>query len=472
MTSDTRSLTAQDDALLAPLADVATTAITAQSLSEIPVKRDFFSAPTFLLQHIASAMQAFYVAIEQLLFEKPLRCADLLFALNREKTQLSHYYVGEEGARYTHPLSEADLKAGKPARLEGAAGLTLRGLTYERGELGRFGLLLDDALYEELAALSDARRAHLFRLIPTLLMALFARSQELASSMRLHGLEGCVMLAQLDERGERRGMSWLLDQMAYHINNKELLELCELGVELLRRVRHCPNGEPARVLCETGVTHVSLAQRDIVNQRYGDWSVLRFDSELWRLTYQRYVQLPKDIFSRYNGSLYDLNAAFALHTKAALDHASHEARGSEQQVTRLMQEAALFQPWRQEPSRQEGYLQRALLRLSEQGELERVSLAEEVFDTSLLARGAGSLLSPAERERHTEAPSEGADEAVPQTERCPFPRTGSFSFKLSAARRPAPRANPNVSASVVKQNALSQAPARKKKKGKRTKRRT
>ena len=221
----------------------------------------------------------------------------------------------------------------------------------------------------------EQRLPHVFRGLPQVYASLFG----LAYSHQIeHDLEpGSLYYARKRNDGVLCNPGLVLEACGLHAKNQRAGDTLKLQVELLKHITL--TGEHGTKLFEKVPLLEEGERQAMTNElpngvRSGRWATLFIPRTLWELQGKQFTQVPVSLLTSRN--LYAVNLGLRLKAEEAYKQGRLE-QGYALELTRLINQAGLRQPFRAEPSRDRAILATCL------GDLDTLGLVTGITDDAL-----------------------------------------------------------------------------------------
>ena len=216
---------------------------------------------------------------------------------------------------------------------------------------------------------------HVFRGLPQVYASLFG----LAYTHQIeHDLEpGSLYYARKRNDGVLCNPGLVLEACGLHAKNQRAGDTLKLQVELLKHITL--TGEHGAKLFEKVPLLEEGERQAMANElpqgvRSGTWATLFIPRTLWELQGKQFTQVPVSLLTSRN--LYAVNLGLRLKAEEAYKQGRLE-QGYALELTRLINQAGLRQPFRAEPSRDRAILATCL------GDLDTLGLVTGITDDAL-----------------------------------------------------------------------------------------
>jgi hypothetical protein len=259
------------------------------------------------------------------------------------------------GCEDEHVVLQADHVLGLSPLPTGET-LTFKGAKVRHGKIA-FRLTLDEEVRSDMLGLQVTQSVpHTFRGIPALYSALHGLAYAHSTT---HGLpDGTCFYARARDDGTLLNPGLVLEQRGYARGDQGAGKLMRLQIELLKRITvsgehggHTFDEVPLLVEHQAHYDAHELPE----GVRAGTWSTLTIPRELWTLQRELFAQIPKVLLTSHD--LYAVNLGLTLKAQEAYagGHERVMETGHALQLSRLMDQAGLRQPFRAHTSR-DGHL--------------------------------------------------------------------------------------------------------------------
>ena len=254
---------------------------------------------------------------------------------------------------------------------------TVLAIHIREGKLA-FTLRLEKELGKLLKALEvEQSLPHLFRGLPQLYASLFG----LAYTHQIeHDLEpGSLYYARKRDEDVLCNPGLVLEACGLQAKNQRAGDTLKLQVELLKHItitgEHGDAWFDGVPLVKEGACH-AMASELPTGVRSGRWATLSIPRALWELQGKQFTQVPVSLLTSRN--LYAVNLGLRLKAEEAYKARTRKKEeGYALELTRLIHQAGLRQPFRAEPSRDRSILATCL------ADLEALGMVTSITDEAL-----------------------------------------------------------------------------------------